>query len=272
MTAPPPTTRVPPVPDREPFPGQERASAVIKPIGGFFATSLDTFAAMTRRPFPVGEFLGQIAFLVNVTIVPTILLTLPFCAIIVFLINQLLIQLGATDIAGAGAGLAVIREIGPMCSVLVVAGAGTTAMCADLGARTIREEIDAMKVLGIDPVHRLVVPRVLASTVVAVGLTAVVCVVGLWGGYFFSVVVQGASPGQYISNLTLLTNTTDFVVGELKAGLFGLAAALVACHRGLTVSGGPKGLGEAVNQTVVYAFVVLFVLNVLVSAVYLQFR
>jgi phospholipid/cholesterol/gamma-HCH transport system permease protein len=255
-----------------PDPAGERARAAVKPIGGFFATTLDTFAAFGRRPFPTGEFLGQIAFLVNVTILPTVLLTLPFCAIIVFLINQLLIQLGATDVAGAGAGLAVIREIGPMCSVLVVAGAGTTAMCADLGARTIREEIDAMQVLGIDPVHRLVVPRVLASTVVAIGLTAVVCVVGLWGGYFFSVVVQGASPGQYISNLTLLTNNTDFVVGLFKAALFGMAAALVACHRGLTVSGGPKGLGEAVNQTVVYAFVVLFVLNALVSALYLQFR
>jgi phospholipid/cholesterol/gamma-HCH transport system permease protein len=255
-----------------PDPAGDRARAAVKPIGGFFATTLDTFAAFGRRPFPTGEFLGQIAFLVNVTILPTVLLTLPFCAIIVFLINQLLIQLGATDVAGAGAGLAVIREIGPMCSVLVVAGAGTTAMCADLGARTIREEIDAMQVLGIDPVHRLVVPRVLASTLVAIGLTCVVCIVGLWGGYFFSVVVQGASAGQYISNLTLLTTTGDFLISLVKAALFGMAAALVACHRGLTVQGGPKGLGEAVNQTVVYAFVVLFVLNGIISALYLQFR
>ncbi|MFI7589705.1 MlaE family ABC transporter permease [Spongisporangium articulatum] len=251
---------------------RELARAAVTPVGSFFDTALRTGAALFRRPFQWNELVSQLTFLVGVTLVPTILLTIPFCAITVFLINQLLIQLGATDLAGAGAGLAVVREIGPLCSVLVVAGAGATAMCADLGARRIREEIDAMEVLGIDPIHRLVVPRVVAGTVVAVALTAVVCVVGLASGYFFSVVVQGASPGQYVANLTLLTTGTDFLISEFKAALFGMAAALVACHRGLIAGGGPKGLGEAVNQTVVYAFVLLFVLNALISAVYLQFR
>jgi phospholipid/cholesterol/gamma-HCH transport system permease protein len=247
-------------------------NSAVNPVGGFFATALDTFRALGRRPFQWGEFTGQLTFLVGVTLVPTVLLTVPFCAITVFLINQLLIQLGATDLSGAGAGLAVVREIGPLCSVLVVAGAGATAMCADLGARRIREEIDAMEVLGIDPIHRLVVPRVIAGTLVAMALTSVVCVVGLSSGYLFSVVVQGASPGQYIANLTLLTNGGDFLISELKAALFGMSASLVACHRGLIAGGGPKGLGEAVNQTVVYSFVLLFVLNALISAVYLQFR
>jgi phospholipid/cholesterol/gamma-HCH transport system permease protein len=249
-----------------------RVSVAVRPLGSFYATALDTALAMGRRPFQTREFVQQLSFLIGVTLLPTVLLALPFCATIVFLINQLLIQLGATDLAGAGAGLAVIREIGPLCSVLVVAGAGATAICADLGARTIREEIDALEVLGIDPIHRLVVPRVLASTLVAIGLTAVVCVVGVSGGYVFSVAVQGASPGQYVSNLTLLTGVNDFIVSEVKAALFGMSAGLVACHRGLNTAGGPKGLGEAVNQTVVFTFVVLFVLNAIVSAIYLQFR
>jgi phospholipid/cholesterol/gamma-HCH transport system permease protein len=248
------------------------ARGVVEPVGGFFLTAVATLKALGRRPFHHREFVEQMSFLVGVTVVPTVLLTLPFCAIAVFLINQLLLEIGATDAAGAGAALAVVREIGPLCSVLVVSGAGATAICADLGARRIREEIDALEVLGIDPVHRLVLPRVLASSVVAMGLTAVVCVVGLVGGYVFSVLVQNASPGQYVANLTLLTNDVDFLIAELKAAVFGFAAGLVACHRGLAASGGPKGLGEAVNQTVVYTFVVLFVLNALVSAVYLQFR
>jgi len=73
-----------------------------------------------------------------------------------------------------------------------VAGAGATAICADLGARTIREEIDAMRVLGIDPIQRLVVPRVLASTFVALLLNGLVCLIGLSGGYVFSVFLQGS--------------------------------------------------------------------------------
>lgn len=248
------------------------AARAVTPLGSFYATCLDTGRALFRRRFHWREFLDQTAFIASVSIAPTIMLTIPFCAIMVFLINQLLIELGATDLAGAGAGLAVIREIGPLCSVLVVAGAGATAVCADLGARKIREEIDALQVLGIDPIHRLVLPRVLASMVVAVGLTALVCAVGLSGGYVFSVVVQGASPGQYIANLTLLTGLGDFLISLGKAAVFGVAAGLVACHRGLNVGGGPKGVGDAVNQTVVYAFLLLFVLNALISAVYLQFH
>ena len=86
--------------------------------------------------------------------------------------------------------------------MLVVAGAGATAICADLGARTIREEIDAMRVLGIDPIQRLVVPRVLASTFVALLLNGLVCAIGIAGGYVFSVFLQGVNPGAFINGLT----------------------------------------------------------------------
>jgi phospholipid/cholesterol/gamma-HCH transport system permease protein len=231
---------------------------------------LDTGLALFKRPFQTQEFLQQTVFIASVSLVPAIMLTIPFLGVVIFLINQLLAQIGAIDISGAGVGLAVIREIGPMASVLVVAGAGATAVCADLGSRKIREEIDAMQVLGIDPVHRLVLPRVLASTVVAVALNAVVSVVAIMTGYVLSVLIQGASAGQFVANLTLLTSLTDFIVSEIKAAVFGMSAGLVACYRGLTAGGGAKGVGDAVNQTVILAVVLLFFFNVLISAVYLQ--
>ena len=102
-------------------------------------------------------------------------------------------------------------------TVLVVAGAGATAICADLGARTIREEIDAMRVLGIDPIQRLVVPRVLASTFVALLLNGLVCAIGLSGGYVFSVFLQGVNPGAFINGLTMLTGLPELVLAEIKA-------------------------------------------------------
>ncbi|WP_037569489.1 MlaE family ABC transporter permease [Phaeacidiphilus oryzae] len=242
----------------------------LAPIGGFFAMSLDTFRAMFRRPFQLREFLEQTVFIAGVSIFPAIMLTVPFLGVVIYLVNQLLMQIGAIDLAGAGVGLAVIREIGPMASVLVVAGAGATAICADLGSRKIREEIDALQVLGVDPVHRLVVPRVLASTLVAVLLNAVVSAVAIGTGYVLSVALQGASPGQFAANLTLLTHLSDFVVSQIKAASFGLCAGLVACYRGLTTAGGAKGVGDSVNQTVILAIVLLFVFNVLITAVYLQ--
>lgn len=110
-----------------------------------------------------------------------------------------------------------------------------------------------MRVLGVDPIERLVVARVIASTTVSRGLNGLVSVVGIRGGYGFSVLVQHASPGLFITNLTLLVNFQDFLVGEIKAFVFGFSARIVACFRGLRAGGGPLGVGEAVNETVVYS-------------------
>ena len=154
--------------------------------------------------------------------------------------------------------------------MLVVAGAGATAMCADLGARTIRDELDALRVMGINPIQTLVVPRVLAATLVALLLAASVVVVGITGGFFFSVFVQHVTPGAFVAGLTLLTGPSDVVVALVKATLFGLSAGLIACYKGISVGGGPAGVGNAVNETVVFTFIALFVINVLATAVGVQ--
>lgn len=239
-------------------------------VGGFVALIGDTFRAMFRRPFPLQEYLEQTVFIASVSFLPAIFVTIPFTVVVQFFINQLLQEIGASDLAGAGAGFAVIQELGPFCSVLVIAGAGATAVCADLGSRKIREELDAMETLGLDPMHRLVAPRVLAFVTVAIGLYGVVSVVGLVGTYMFSVVVGGASPGLFVANLTLVTGAPEFIVSLIKTMLFGITAAFVACYLGLNAKGGPKGVGEAVNQTVVFTLMVLLVINSAVTTIYLQ--
>ncbi len=166
-----------------------------------------------------------------------------------------------------------MNQIGPIVTVLVVSGAGATAMCADLGARTIREELDAMRVMGINPIQALVVPpRVLAATTVALALSATVILVGLVGAFFFTVFIQNVSAGAFIAGLTLLTGgVSDVIVSLVKATLFGMSAGLIACYKGISVGGGPAGVGNAVNETVVFTFMVLFAINVIVTAVGIQF-
>jgi phospholipid/cholesterol/gamma-HCH transport system permease protein len=117
-----------------------------------------------------------------------------------------------------------------------------------------------------------VVPRVLSFAIVSVGLFGLVSVVGLVGTFAFSSLVQGASPGLFVANLTLLINFTDFLVSLVKAALFGIAAGLVACYLGLNAQGGPKGVGDAVNQTVVFTLMTLIVINTLTTTVYLQLK
>src|SRR6195256_3323620 len=130
--------------------------------------ALDTLMLLPRRPFAARELAGQSWFVARVSLLPTVMLAIPYTVMVVYTFNILLLEFGAADFCGAAAAYATVTQVGPIVTVLVVSGAGATAMCADLGARTIREEIDALKVMGVNPVQALVVPRVLAATLVAV--------------------------------------------------------------------------------------------------------
>jgi phospholipid/cholesterol/gamma-HCH transport system permease protein len=223
------------------------------------------------RPFQWREFVLQGWFLMRVAFLPTIAVSIPLTVLLIFTLNILLREFGAADISGAGAAIGAVTQLGPLTTVLVVAGAGSTAICADLGARTIREEIDAMEVLGIDPIHRLVVPRVVAATVIATLLNGLVITVGLVGGYLFGVYLQNVSAGAYLSSLTLITGLPEVLIATIKAAVFGLIAGLVGCYRGLTTGGGSKGLGTAVNETVVLCVVALYAVNVILTTIGVRF-
>ncbi|MGV0790193.1 ABC transporter permease [Mycolicibacterium sp. XJ1819] len=229
--------------------------------------ALDTVVLMCRPPFAFRELILQIWFVARVSIVPTIALSIPFTVMVVFTFNILLLDIGAADASGTTAAFGTVAQVGPVVTVLVVAGAGATAMCADLGARTIREELDALRVLGINPIQGLVVPRVLAATLVAFLLAPFVTIVGLTGGFLFAVFVQDVSPGAYAAGLTLLVGIGDVIVCLAKATLFGFAAGLIACYKGMSVRRGAAAVGTAVNETVIFAFVALFAINVIMTAV-----
>ena len=235
-------------------------------VGDFVVLAGETFAAVFRRPFAWRELLDQIWFVARVSIVPTIMLSIPYTVLIVFTLNVVLLDVGAGDLSGAGAALASVTQVGPVVTAIVVSGAGATAMCADLGARTIRDEIDAMTVMGVNPIQALVVPRVIAATFVALMLYSVVAVVGLAGSYVFVVFVQHVTPGAFVAGLTLLTGLPQVIVSLAKALLFGLSAGLIACYKGLSVGGGPTSVGTAVNETVVFSFMALFLINILATA------
>ncbi|HEX3792432.1 MAG TPA: ABC transporter permease [Pseudonocardiaceae bacterium] len=249
-----------------PFPG----AGALRETGRLFALALDVFANIFRRPFQTREFIQQSWFVASVTILPTALVSIPFGAVIALQLGSLTRQLGAQSFTGAASVLAIIQQASPLVTALLVAGAGGSAICADIGARTIREEIDAMEVLGVSPIQRLVVPRVLASMLIALLLNGMVSVVGVLGGYFFNVVLQGGTPGAYLASFNALAQLSDLWVGELKAVIFGFIAGVVAAYRGLHPAPGPKGVGEAVNQSVVITFLLLFFVNFVLTTIYLQ--
>lgn len=249
-----------------PLPG----TAALRETGKLFALGLDIARAVFQRPFQWREFVQQCWFVSSVTILPAVLVSISFGAVISLQLGSLARQLGAQSFTGSASVLAVVQQSAPLITALLIAGAGGTAICADIGSRTIREEIAAMEVLGVSPVQRLLVPRVLAAALVAVLLNGFVSVVGVAGGYFFNVVLQGGTPGAYLASFTALAQLPDLYVSEFKALVFGVVAGVVACYRGLNPAAGPKGVGDAVNQSVVISFLLLFLLNLVITAGYLE--
>ncbi len=253
-----------------PVPSRGLATRALSSTGDLFALALDTARLTFKRPFAAREALEQFWFVVSVSWVPAILVAIPFGAVIALQLGTLTVQVGAQSFTGAASVLAVIQQAAPIVTTLVIAGAGGAAICAELGSRTIRDEIDAMKVMGVSPVQRLVVPRVLACMVAAVLLNGLVSVVGVLGGYFFNVIVQGGTPGAYLASFTALAQISDLYIGEIKALIFGFLAGVIACYRGLNTAPGPKGVGDSVNQSVVITFLLLFFVNFVITTLYLQ--
>jgi phospholipid/cholesterol/gamma-HCH transport system permease protein len=248
------------------FPG----SSALREVGRIACLGWDVLRLAPRRPFQFREFIQQCWFFASVTILPTALVSIPFGAVISLHLGSLTSQIGAQSFTGAAGALAIVQQASPLITALLVAGAGGSAACADIGARTIREEIDAMEVLGVNPIQRLIVPRVLAAIVVAVLLNGLVSVVGVLGGYFFNVVMQGGTPGAYLASFNALAQLPDLWVSELKAVIYGFLAGIVAAYRGLNPAPGPKGVGDAVNQAVVITFLLLFMVNVVITGIHLQ--
>jgi phospholipid/cholesterol/gamma-HCH transport system permease protein len=238
--------------------------------GELAAMVVEVTKRIFTTPFQFREFLEQAWFITSVTLMPTILVSIPFGAVISLQVGNLTGQLGAQSFAGATAVLAVTREAAPIAAAMIIAGAAGSAICSDMGARKIREEIDAMEVLGVDPLARLIAPRVVATVFVAVMINGLVIAAGIGGGYFFTVIVQGGSAGAFLSSFTALASLNDLYVAMVKAAVFGWLAAIVGAFKGLNAGGGPSGVGRAVNESVIVAFMLLFFLNAVISAIYFQ--
>jgi len=244
---------------------------LLKQTGDMFAMGLESIRLLFRRGFPLAEFVEQCWFIAKVTTLPVILISVPFGMVIALQVGSLLSQLSAQSQLGAVMVLAVVREQAPVATALLIAGAGGSAMCADLGARRIRDEISAMEVMAVNPLQRLVLPRLLASTLVAILLDGVVSVAGIGGGWFFGTHVTHVTSSDFFASFGQLAQLADLGIALVKAAIFGFLAGMVACYKGLSCKGGPKGVGDAVNQAVVITFVLLFFVNFVLTAFYFNF-
>lgn len=218
--------------------------------------------------FPWTECIRQASFMAATAIMPTILVALPIGATLSIQFAMLAGQVGATSLAGAASGLTVVRQAASLVAAILLAAAVGSAITADLGVRTMREETDAMEVMGVSVVRNLVVPRLLAAMVIGVALCGVVCFVGFLASYLFNVYVQGGSAGSFLATFSAFATTGDMILALLKAAVYGFIVTVVACQKGLSTRGGPAGVANSVNAAVVEAVLLLMIVNVVVSELY----
>src|SRR3954452_22107965 len=172
---------------------------------------------IVARRFSWTEFMLQAWFMTRVSLLPTVLVAIPFGVIISVQIGAVASQVGATSFMGAVNGIGILRQAAPLVTSLMIAGAVGSAICSDLGARTVREEIDALKVMGISPVQRLVAPRVVAALVVALLLTVVVAMTAMVTAFAMNVGGGTISSGAYLDSFVAFSQPTDLFLAEFKA-------------------------------------------------------
>ncbi|GBE65426.1 ABC transporter [Mycobacterium sp. MFM001] len=214
------------------------------------------------------EFLRQGAFMAGTAVLPTVLVALPIGVTLSIQFALLANQVGATSLAGAASGLAVIRQAASLVAAVLMAAAVGSAITADLGSRTMREETDAMEVMGVSVIRRLVVPRFAAAIMIGVALTGITCFVGFLASYLFNVYFQRGAPGSFVATFSSFATTGDMIVALCKAVVYGGIVAVVACQKGLSTRGGPTGVADSVNAAVVEAILVLMIVNVGISQLY----
>ncbi|MFI5776746.1 MlaE family ABC transporter permease [Nocardia sp. NPDC051570] len=226
---------------------------------------------IARGRFPLSEMLAQAWFVVSVAIVPAILIAIPFGATVSIQVGTLIRQVGATSVAGAAAGLGILRQGAPLVTALLMGGAVASAIAADLGSRSVREEIDALRVIGVDPVQRLVAPRMAAAVLVAPLLCVFVVVTGIVTGYLFNVVLQGGVPGSYFDSFANFVTPVDLAIALIKSTIFGFLVIVIGCHCGLEARGGSKGVALAVNSAVVIGVLTTVAVNAVITELVAQF-
>ena len=231
----------------------------IEEVGDMMILTARTIASALKPPYPYGgEFVSQFLFALRLCWFPLLISTVCICYAAPGLqAANFLTLFGALDRLGGIFVLAAIRAIGPNVTAIVLAGVAGTAITADLGARKIREELDALQVLGVDPVKNLVVPRFLALMLVTGLFNIYAILFGLFGGVLAELVYHQPL-GPFWDNLFNNASTTDLWGSALKTVLFGAIIAIVCCYKGMTASGGAEGVGRAVNQAVVVAFLAIF--------------
>ena len=220
-----------------------------------------------KRPFRFRLFIKQVEF-VGYKSIPIVILTGTFTGMVFSLQSYNgLNNFGAGETTSGLVALAVVTELAPVLSAIMVAARAGSAMTAELGTMKVTEQIDALDALAVDPVQYLAVPRILASMVSLPILNGICIMCGLAGGYIVVVDIMGVSSVLYYENVIAYTGLKDIVDSMIKAFIFGIIIATVSCHNGFKTPTGAEGVGKATTLSVVESCVLILMFDYILTSV-----
>jgi phospholipid/cholesterol/gamma-HCH transport system permease protein len=191
-------------------------------------------------------------------------------AVVAFMGAKILSQFNASIFTVELIGISVLREFGVLLTAILIAGRSGSAYTAQLGSMNLNEEIDAMRVIGIDPMEALVVPRVLAMVLVLPALAFIAAMMGLLGGALVSWMVMDISPALFLTRTQDAIVIQNFFVGLVKAPFFAFVIAVIGCYQGMSVEGSSENLGKRTTMSVVQALFLVIVIDAMFAILFLE--
>lgn len=246
---------------------RQRLERFLRGVGEGAGLFLEALYWCKAAPRNVDKIVGHLLMFGNATLPIASLMALFIGGVLALQTGSRLAQFGLEGNIGGIVGLSMIKELGPVMTAILVAGRVGSAIAAEVGAMNVYEEIDALKTLDINPVRYLVMPRLLASLIAVPALCMYVNVIGLVGGAIVSAVNPKISVSFRLFRLNFqeVVKFGDIMDSIIKSIVFGMAVAVTCCYVGLKTSGGPEEIGRAVTRAVVLSFMLIFVLNYVIT-------
>jgi phospholipid/cholesterol/gamma-HCH transport system permease protein len=193
-------------------------------------------------------------------------------AVMALQMSRALATYGQVQKTGTLVSLTLVWELGPVLTALMVAGRNASGIASELGSMKVTEQIDAMRALGTDPVQKLVTPRLIATAFMLPVLTVIADFIGMFGGFIIAKFFLGLSAKLYWNTVWTALVWKDVGQGLLKPFMFALVIAMTGCYYGLRTTGGTQGVGRATRQAVVVSQVLIFVLDLMITKIFVSNR
>jgi phospholipid/cholesterol/gamma-HCH transport system permease protein len=230
-------------------------------VQDFFLLSIQSILNLFTPPVYWLDTLEQMD-LIGVGSLPIVVITSFFIGgVLVLQTSSQFERFGETALTGDAVSLALVRELGPAITALLIAGRNASGIASELGSMVVTEQVDAMRALGTDPTRKLMTPRVVAMVTMLPLLTAVADFVGLVGGFVVAYFTLRLGAVQFWTRATKALELGDLVQGLAKPFVFGVIISTVACYQGLRVKGGTQGVGRATTTAVVISSVLVLVVD-----------